>query len=192
MEPNNVIGGTLVAFLLASAAFSLETPTPEQVALLPVPAIEVTQPQPTTIPMPPSDQMDAVYRTVYGEVRSQSDTEIAAVTHVIVNRWQKGWATSIKGVVKQCDLYRQACQFSVWNWNDPNFRLITDKGVEKRARFKHITAVVDAVVWGRLNGQVEDTTEGGDHYWHGITRPWWARGHKEMMIGKARIINVRG
>lgn len=183
MEANNVIAAVALACLTASH-FMPDPPAP-----LPVPApVQIEAPK--LIPLPA--QMDAVYRTVYGEARSQSDREIAAIVHVIVNRWEKGWADTLEGVVTQCNRERGICQFSVWNPDDPNLAVITRNDLDGRKAFVRVKEIVDHVVMGRLNGWLSDPTEGGDHYWHPPARPWWARGHQPKMIGEARIINVRG
>jgi len=180
MEANNVIAAVALVCLTASHILP-DTPAPT------VPAIEA--PAPTIVPLPA--QMDAVYRTVYGEARSQSVHEIEAIVHVIVNRWEKGWADTLEGVATQCNRDRTACQFSVWNTDDPNLPVITGN-LDGRKDFVRVKEIVDRVVMGRLNYWIIDPTAGGDHYWHGHKRPWWSRGHQPNMIGEARIINIRG
>lgn len=176
MGANNLILGTLAITLAVWS--SQDNPAPQP---------EITQEARRN-----SLDLDRVYRTVYGEVRGQSDREVEAVTHIIFNRWEKGWAETLHDVVMQCDPYRERCQFSVWNLNDPNLRVVISDSIEESPRYQQIKAIVDRVIDGRLRGVLNDPTNGGDHYWHPPASPRWAKGHAVKVIGAARIINIRG
>lgn len=110
---------------------------------------------------PTLHDLDYVYRTVYGEARSQSEEEIEAVVNVIYNRWRTGlWGDSIKQVVLA------PYQFSVWNKRDPNRKIVRSPGIYDMPEFDRVKRLVDQVVEGRLAGARIDITSGATHYYH--------------------------
>jgi hypothetical protein len=135
--------------------------------------------------------LEMVTRTVYGEARGQGDNEVRAIVHVIVNRWLSGhWGDSLTEVVTRCN--KRACQFSVWNKWDANYRVVNNKAIDRSKRFRDIQTIVSQVIEGRLSYTLLDVTGGADHYWHGTKRPWWSKGHTVRRIEAVNIINVRG
>ena len=135
--------------------------------------------------------LEMVTRTVYGEARGQGDNEVRAIVHVIVNRWLSGhWGDSLTEVVTRCN--KRACQFSVWNKWDANYRVVNDKAIDRSKRYRDIQTIVSGVIEGRLSYTLLDITGGADHYWHGTQRPWWSKGHPVRRIEAVNVINIRG
>lgn len=140
-------------------------------------------PLPAAIVAIPEPDLDALYRTVWGEVRGQGAEEQAAVVHVILNRWQSGRWGSLRDTV----LARK--QFSVWNRNDPNYPLVSDPALPRRASFQRVAALCDTILRLRLEGG-PDFTGGADHYHHGLV-PYWGRNAKGRRIGGALFYRLR-
>ena len=190
---NNLILGVTAA-TLAALSFTQNDTIPHAPKQVQPGAVVTDKAVKMVASLPPPWVMDRVYRTVYGEARSQGDAEVAAIVHVIVNRWQKRFrgAETLYDVVMHCDLYRERCQFSVWNLHDPNLRVVANPSVDKCKRYREIVDIVNTIVQGRLAGTIPDPTRGGDHYWHGPRVPYWAKGQTVLKIEHVNIINLRG
>lgn len=190
---NNLILGVTAA-TLAVLSFTQNDTIPHAPKQVQPGAVVTDKADQVQASLPPPWIMDRVYRTVYGEARGQGDTEVAAIVHVIVNRWQKRFrgASSLHDVVTHCDSRRSACQFSVWNLHDPNVRVITHVSVDKCKRYREIVDIVNTIVQGRMAGTIPDPTRGGDHYWHGPRVPYWAKGQAVLKIEHVNIINLKG
>lgn len=193
MSANNLILGVTAATIVA-LSFTQNDTIPHAPKQAQPGAVVTDKADQVHASWPPPWVMDKVYRTVYGEARGQGDAEVAAIVHVIVNRWQKRFrgAETLYDVVLHCDPYRERCQFSVWNLHDPNVRVVTDPSVDKCTRYREIVDIVNTIVQGRLAGTIPDPTRGGDHYWHGPKVPYWAKGQTVLKIEHVNIINLKG
>ena len=105
-------------------------------------------------------ETDILARTIYGEARGESISGMEAVASVVLNRVafakRRGrfwWGNSI------AEVCRAPKQFSCWNRNDPNYRLIC-KRIAGRA----------------VAGLLEDKTNGATHYHTRHVWPDWAKG----------------
>lgn len=116
---------------------------------------------PALVPLGPFAQEDLEYmfKTVYGEVRNQGDKEIRAVCQVIYNRWQSGYfGSSLKEVVLADK------QFSVWNYDDPQRPLLLDSLVNTYGGYERVQSICTSVVQERLQGM--DTSNGINYFYH--------------------------
>jgi spore germination cell wall hydrolase CwlJ-like protein len=119
------------------------------------------QPEPEPFPFDTMD-VEALLATVVGEARGQrSANEIAAIVHVIYNRWQsKRWGNTLRAVVYARN------QFSCWNDNDPNRSEIETWGVGWLNKYSRIQSIALATLRGRVNGTLVDPTYQANYYWH--------------------------
>lgn len=129
------------------------------------------------VPYSPGDA-DIMARTVFGEARGELRAGQVAVAWVIRNRAEMDlgndgkpdwWGEGIAGVCLKSS--RGIHQFSCWNRNDPNLKLIQGVTVANRA-FRDCMAVVDEV----LRDKVPDPTGGATHYHTRNILPKWAKG----------------
>lgn len=125
-------------------------------------------------------EVDIMARTIYGEARGEkSDQALVAIAHVILNRAndkENKWA---KCPIK---VSTQRRQFSCWNRNDPNYRLITKVTLKN----KNFRRAYKAALIALAN---TDVTNGANHY-HSVfmrRKPKWTRNKK--MIALAQIGN---
>jgi spore germination cell wall hydrolase CwlJ-like protein len=125
-------------------------------------------------------ELDIMARTIYGEARGEkSDNALKAIAHVILNRTtdkEKKWdSCPIK-------VSQQKYQFSCWNRNDPNYKLITKVTLKNKNFRRAYMAALQAI-------KTKDITNGANHY-HSVfmkRKPRWAKSKK--MIALARIGN---
>ena len=114
-----------------------------------------------------TQDIDILARTLYGEARGElqkyGTTPLVAICFVIVNRYKKKFAHSIK------DVCLVPYQFSCWNKNDPNYEKIT-KVSDSDAIFLKCKTIATEV----LNEKWQDITDGCDHYHHFAIKPKWA------------------
>ena len=126
-----------------------------------------------------------LYRTVYGEVRNQSDDEQQAVCQVIYNRWKAGtFGATVRDVV----LARK--QFSVWNPDDRQRRALLRPDIWNRPNMLRVRSNCDLVFEQRANGI--DTSRGINHFYHPagmkVTRhhrsrkPLWAYNNVDVQL----------
>ena len=105
-------------------------------------------------------ETDILARTIYGEARGESISGMEAVASVVLNRVafakRRGcfwWGNSI------AEVCRAPKQFSCWNRNDPNYRLIC------RVADTDIVFCICKRIAGRaVAGLLEDKTNGATHY----------------------------
>lgn len=124
---------------------------------------------------------DALYRTVWAEMRGQTDAEIRNVVRVILVRWKTGrYGSSVYDVVHYCR--DDICQFSAWNSFDPQYNKVRAKNVAHRWGYFRVVEICEDVL---------DTWrgEGPDHYYNG-RKPRWARGHKARRIGNTVFLTL--
>ena len=112
--------------------------------------------------MTPHD-LDIMWRTVYGESRSEGQFGKRAVAHVIRNRVaDPRWPDTI------AEVCQQPRQFSCWNEGDPNLPKLKAANPD--------IMCLDAIVDSALNS---DPTNGANHYltralYDSDDRPGWA------------------
>jgi hypothetical protein len=116
----------------------------------------------------PSEEVDVLARTLWGEARGEGRPGIEGVASVVVNRARKRpkawWGSTI---VEVC---RKPLQFSCWNPDDPNrekLRAVT----EADGAFRTCVDVARAAAGGSL----DDATSGATHYHTDAIMPPWAR-----------------
>nr|DAP43737.1 MAG TPA: Cell Wall Hydrolase [Caudoviricetes sp.] len=117
-------------------------------------------------------ETDILARTIYGEARGESISGMEAVASVVLNRVafanRRGrfwWGNSI------AEVCRAPKQFSCWNRNDPNYRLIC------RVADTDIVFCICKRIAGRaVAGLLEDKTNGATHYHTRHVWPAWAKG----------------
>jgi|GEM_PF-1076211 len=134
----------------------------------------------STLSVKQQKEVDIMARTIYGEARGEkTDNALTAIAHVILNRTkdkQKKW--------DRCPIKvsQQRYQFSCWNKNDPNYKLITRVTLKN----KNFRRAYRAALYAIKN---KDITNGANHY-HSVfmkRKPRWAKSKK--MIALARIGN---
>ncbi len=115
---------------------------------------------------------DILARTLYGEARGEGLAGLEGVASVILNRVtlskkRKGywWGNTIKEVCLK------PWQFSCWNEDDPNFRLI--KAVKEDDK---IFALCKRIARRAVSNVLNDTVNGATHYHHRNLRPKWSEG----------------
>lgn len=156
------------------------------------PGVAPTRASPQAITQPaavhrqdvPSETLEVMARTLWGEARGEGDTGMAAVACVICNRanhpdW---WGNDIRSVCLK------PAQFSCWNANDPNLPKL--KAVTASdPTFATALQVAHAAAFGTLN----DITEGADSYFALHTpMPKWATSDKFVKtIGNHSFYRVR-
>lgn len=127
------------------------------------------------------DEVRLLAATVWGEARSEGETGMRAVAHVMVNRIGQRFGEDLSTVILSPK------QFSVWNRGDPNRRLVQNL-VRDPERY-----VTDAAQWEIaqrvsrevLAGQSVDPTDGALFYHTRAVRPRWApQGVGRQVIGQ--------
>ena len=118
------------------------------------------------------DEADVLARTIYGEARGESLDGQEAIASVVLNRLAfsqaKGrywWGNSI------AEICRKPWQFSCWNENDVNYKIITDIK-DNDERFK----IAKRIALRALAGFIPDKTRGSTHYHTKNVRPKWSIG----------------
>ena len=108
--------------------------------------------------------------TVFGEGRGESIEGKVAIANVIMNRLcDKRWPKTIASVCLQ------PLQFSCWNDEDPNSKVLLRKS-------KQGTGYDTDIAWkeclfaarGVINRYVRDNTKGANHYHTKAIKPSWA------------------
>ncbi|MBX3429926.1 MAG: cell wall hydrolase [Hyphomonadaceae bacterium] len=126
------------------------------------------------------DEVRLLAATVWGEARSEGEEGMRAVAHVMVNRIGSRFGEDLSTVILSPK------QFSVWNRNDPNRRLVQTlardpSSVETDPEW----LVADRVAREVLSGQSVDPTGGALFYHARGVRPRWARiGEGRQVIGQ--------
>ncbi len=120
-------------------------------------------------------ELDVMARTVWGEARGEGLQGMQAVAHVILNRViiaqkQGGywWGNTILQVCQK------PYQFSCWNKDDPNHRLVIAVNEESDPVFATAKRTCSRVLLGFL----PDITGGADHYHARNILPHWAEGQR--------------
>ena len=115
---------------------------------------------------------DILARTIYGEARGEPLKGQEAIASVVLNRLaiscKKGkywWGNSI------AEICLKPWQFSCWNKNDVNYKIITEISAENSA-YK----LAKRVAMRAISGLIEDATYGSTHYHNKKVRPSWSIG----------------
>jgi len=109
---------------------------------------------------------DVLARTLWGEARGEGIEGMVAVANVVMNRVKANrWANDIIGVIMQPK------QFSVWNLGDPN-RPLMQRVTERDKQFRQALEIADKA----LSDDLDDITNGADHYHTRAVSPRWSRG----------------
>lgn len=110
-------------------------------------------------------EIDLMARTIYGEARGEGGTGMQAVANVIMNRVNAGkwYGRTVEDVVLK------PYQFSCWNENDPNRKVIRDITTSNSvfANAKNISKQA-------YLGLLPDITGGATNYHAAGIRPAWA------------------
>jgi len=131
---------------------------------------------------PPTEQIDTLARTLWGEARGEGIRGMEAVAAVILNRMRdpRRWPNDAAGVS------RQPWQFSAWNANDPNLPrmlAVTDADPQFRQALTIATAA--------LRGELLDMTNGANHFHTHAVSPSWSRGvTPTVIIGNHRFFRL--
>lgn len=130
--------------------------------------------QDVSAPPPPLDSdTEVMARTLYGEARGESDQGKTAVGWVIMNRVAFAQA---RGTYWWGNTIRNVClkpfQFSCWNLNDPNRRIIETVRPGDPI-FDRCLEIAQQVIAGRLPSPVDGATH---YYAQYINRPAWVPG----------------
>lgn len=125
-------------------------------------------------------EIDVLARTLWGEARSEGETGMRAVAHVVLNRVEKAEAKGGKhwwghDIITVC---QKPYQFSCWNPADPNrTKLMAVNG--ENIYFATALRVARRAVLGQLG---KDITLGADHYHTIDILPYWAKGENPVTI----------
>lgn len=123
------------------------------------------------------NELKTVALTLYGEARNQSVQGKKAIASVIYNR-ANGDTSKFKRV---CLAKRQ---FSCWNQNDPNSRILHNVNVRRmnnaeRKAYRDCILIAKSMYDGKFNSTVSSTHYAGKH-----AKPYWARRMAiEVVIG---------
>lgn len=119
---------------------------------------------------PDPDEVHLLAATTWAEARSEGETGMRAVAHVIVNRVGRRFGGDLREVVLSPK------QFSSWNLHDPNRPLAQHPE-------RYATAGANRETWETaqtvarevLEGKSKDPTGGALFYHTRTTHPWWSR-----------------
>lgn len=114
--------------------------------------------------------------TIWGEARGEGLAGMAAVASVIRNRAVhprvRWWGTGFRDVCLKPE------QFSVWNENDPNRRLLISIGQGSPLPSAMVPTWIAAQMLATevMDGRFPDITGGADHYHSLDVAPPWSKG----------------
>ena len=121
--------------------------------------------------------LELVACTIYGEARGESFIGKMAVGFVILNRAKKRGTTPGSEAIRPY-------QFSCWNKDDPNCKLITNpndiSGKEWRECFRAALQVLGG--FDLVGCKVDDLTKGATHYHTQSIKPYWAQGKEPCYV----------
>lgn len=120
----------------------------------------------------PVDDLEVMARTIFGEARGESWLGKLAVGWVVRNRAdiaKKGKMQALFGNGNIASACKVPKQFSCWNENDPNRRLLLAVSLETDVHFKECFAAAAAVI----SGYRDDPTNGATHYHTKAVDPTW-------------------
>lgn len=119
--------------------------------------------------------LEILARTIYGEARGEFHypnggmKSLQAIAWVVKNRAKLPQYTPY--IYKIC---MQPWQFSCWNINDPNRKILLEASFAKKV-FQQCYLAATTVLFG----DIDDCTKGANHYHNvAINPPYWAKGQK--------------
>lgn len=115
------------------------------------------------------NDLDTMWRTVYGEARGTPDDCKTHVALSILNRAKTIHSPYGSSVTSVCLQHKQ---YSCWNSKDPNYHII-----QTVSELDPIAAKCKAICEAVLEEQVSDVTKGSTHYCTLKLDPYWAVGH---------------
>ncbi|MCX7358433.1 MAG: cell wall hydrolase [Alphaproteobacteria bacterium] len=126
------------------------------------------------------DEVRLLAATVWGEARSEGEGGMRAVAHVMVNRIGPRFGEDLSTVILSPK------QFSVWNRNDPNRRIVQNLARDPSSIATDPEWIVaERVSREVLSGQSIDPTGGALFYHTRGVRPRWARiGQGRQTLGQ--------
>ena len=128
-----------------------------------------------------AEDLDTLWRTVYGEARGEPMNGKIAVAYAVINRVKaKSWYGNT--IAEVC---RKPWQFSCWNENDPNLAKLTAVTLDDRLAQQCCYAALAAGL-----GLIPDPTSGSRHYHTINVAPSWAEGKSPVCtIGCHKFYN---
>ena len=111
--------------------------------------------------------IDTLARTLWGEARGETKAGKEAIASVILNRLKK--PGRFGGTIE--DVCRKPFQFSCWNDNDPNLPKLKKVNLND-SNFAECVSIAKVAV----NGLLDDSTVGADHYHTTGVSPNWSQG----------------
>lgn len=112
--------------------------------------------------------------TMWGEARSHGEAGMRAVGHVIMNRLQtnkRDFGNDVREVV------RDRKQFSCWNSNDPNKKIMMNIGnLKPDSQDRRMWEIAQEVASEILTGQSKDPTHDSLFYHTSNIKPYWTKG----------------
>lgn len=118
---------------------------------------------------------DVLARTLVGEARGEGLSGMEAVACVVMNRARKPgwWGRDVKGVCLK------KWQFSCWNENDPNRRIILNL-TDQFSIYRDARKIAERAI----NGEMKDFTLGATHYFvKSMPKPpAWSKGLKPCFV----------
>lgn len=120
--------------------------------------------------------------TIWGEARGEGYTGMKAVADVILNR-----ENLLKGSIR--DIVLSPKQFSCWNKDDPNSKLLTHWHLEHLVGEEEaVWAEAQTIAHEEVEGSMRDITDGATHYHAKTVRPYWTKTVKVVKNHKIRFI----
>lgn len=130
------------------------------------------------------NDIQTLARTIYGEARSENRQGKIAVACVVLNRVKRkkmcGWHNvngfKVATVAATC---LKPWQFSCWNKNDPNRKIIIQV-TDANPKFAECLDIAQKV----CDGEIEDITKGATHYYNpkACQQPNWAKGKTPCVV----------
>lgn len=124
--------------------------------------------------------IEIVAKTIYGEARGEYYSEngglpsLIAIANVIYNRFNQSGEKLIENVCVKPK------QFSCWNSNDPNLKIIQDVNISDQ-----LYKICQETAVNVLSERWPDITKGATHYYSSLLKnpPYWA-------IGQAPTVKI--
>ncbi|OQW56408.1 MAG: hypothetical protein A4S17_13905 [Proteobacteria bacterium HN_bin10] len=115
--------------------------------------------------------------TAWGEARGEGEIGMRAVAHVMVNRIGDRFGEDLAAVILAPK------QFSVWNGNDPNRRMVESLARDPSSIVTDDEwAAAERIAREVLSGQSVDPTDGALFYHARSVRPRWARAARGRQV----------
>ena len=130
-----------------------------------------------------TEAIDTLARTLWGEARGESRAGKEAVAAVVLNRVNRGLPERFGATIEE--VCRKPKQFSCWNSDDPNRKLL-----EIVNRMDSAFVECKEIAERAVDGNLEDPTAGSDHYHTIDVSPDWSTGKTPVKrIGRHLFFN---